>query len=311
VIDVSGGRDGGAARWRREAQAWTERRGDGSVVLVGADKHVVPSWLLRREWLPGRRRRISANNVSFVTGSGPKIVVLQNALHFLRPGESQRLAAMPPGFWRQVPVVRAAARRADAVVVPCSEMAERVTTALPGLASRLLVRHHPLTAQPARSTSGALPFVLYPSLPAPHKDLTGHLRLLIQAMEMSSPHLVVKVTAPSAVLGPLAGDPRVEAIGPKTLEEIDVLASRASAIYAPTVIESFGYPVAEARAIGAPVLAVSTARNREVGGQALVGFAERDVLSLANALTSLPRVSVVADPGPFDPDAYFSWLTAL
>ena len=48
--------------------------------------------------------------------------------------------------------------------------------------------------------------------------------------------------------------------------------ARSRAIYFPTGLESFGYPLAEARANGQPVIARDTAQNREIAGPALCGF---------------------------------------
>ena len=48
--------------------------------------------------------------------------------------------------------------------------------------------------------------------------------------------------------------------------------ARSRVIYFPTEIESFGYPLAEARVHGQPVIAPDTEQNREIAGAALFGF---------------------------------------
>ncbi len=64
--------------------------------------------------------------------------------------------------------------------------------------------------------------------------------------------------------------------------------------------------------MGLPVIAVENAHNREIAGPALVGYHGNISSSLADAVrTALAGPAVVPDPGPFDPDAYFTWLTSL
>ena len=76
----------------------------------------------------------------------------------------------------------------------------------------------------------------------------------------------------------------------------------------PTGIESFGYPLAEARVSGQPVIARDTEQNREIAGPALCGFTPGDADSLRDAVRLALAKDVTPDPAPFDPDAYFSWL---
>jgi glycosyltransferase involved in cell wall biosynthesis len=106
----------------------------------------------------------------------------------------------------------------------------------------------------------------------------------------------------------LAGNPRIQLVGRLGHAELRVLSARSSAIYYPTAIESFGYPLAEARVSGQPVIALDTAQNREIAGPALCGFLPDDVSSLRRAALQALTKDVVPDPAPFDPDAYFHWL---
>ncbi len=308
VIDVAGHATGAAARFRGEAARWVADNPAEGVRLIGTGQRVEPRWLVKRESLARGERRIAANNVSWVTGRGGRVVLLQNSLHFLRPGETNQLLGMPPGMGRQVPIVRAAACRATKLIVPSTEMLERVAAALPGVLSRLTVRHLPVSIRQARRSPPRAPYVLYPSIPAPHKDLVGHLDALVHAIECAGSRLRVVVTAPPEALGSLAGNPTVDAIGLQSHQAMDDLWAEASAVYAPTTIESFGYPVAEGRALGVPVIAVDNARNREIGGAALVGFSAGNRDSLVGAVVAVCSHSPGADPSPFDPDAYFHWL---
>jgi Glycosyl transferases group 1 len=309
VIDVAGGPTGGAARWRREADEWVATHPKSDVRLIGEGHRVEPRWLARRELLGRRERRIAANNVSFVTGCGRRVVMLVNSLHFLLPGEIEQLPGLPHNLKRQVTVVRVATRRASVVVVPSSRMAERVAAAVPSLISSLVVRHHPLTVRKGRDAVTES-FLLYPSIPAPHKDLVGGLRNLVGALDRCGNRLTVKVTAPRVSLGDLSTHPLVEAIGPQDVDSMDLLWSRARAAYVPYTVESFGYPLAEARAVGVPVIAVGNSQNREIAGKALVAFTAGAMASLVDAVALASQLIVEPDPLPFAPDAYFSWLTS-
>ena len=84
--------------------------------------------------------------------------------------------------------------------------------------------------------------------------------------------------------------------------------ARCRAVYFPTVLESFGCPLAEARISGRPVIAADTAQNREIAGPALCGYAPGDRDSLRSATERALTAEIAPDPGPFDPDAYFDWM---
>ena len=103
-------------------------------------------------------------------------------------------------------------------------------------------------------------------------------------------------------------DPRIEFLGRIDQRELRLAWARSRAIYFPTGLESFGYPLAEARACGMPVIARDTAQNREIAGPALCGFTLGDPISLGRAVASAMKAEVQPDPEPFDPDSYFDWL---
>jgi len=75
----------------------------------------------------------------------------------------------------------------------------------------------------------------------------------------------------------------VTAVGRLSAPQAAILLASAQVVYYPTELESFGYPLAEARANGQPVLAVNNAHNAEVAGAALIGFMP-NVDSLEEAL---------------------------
>ena len=81
----------------------------------------------------------------------------------------------------------------------------------------------------------------------------------------------------------LAAHPHVKLVGRLVLDDLAPLWSQSRAIYFPTSVESFGYPLAEARVNGQPVIALDTPQNREIAGPALFGFISGDQGSLRDA----------------------------
>jgi glycosyltransferase involved in cell wall biosynthesis len=119
----------------------------------------------------------------------------------------------------------------------------------------------------------------------------------------------IRITAgPADLPASLAADPNVECLGRLDHRKLRNVWARSRAIYFPTGLESFGYPLAEARASGQAVIALDTAQNREVAGSALCGFRHADPASLDHATAQALTTHLVPDPAPFDPDSYFDWL---
>jgi glycosyltransferase involved in cell wall biosynthesis len=312
VVDVAGGHTGGAARWRGEIVGWAGRNSSRSVQLIGEHERVEPRWLFRREAVGWKSHRIATNNVSFVGGTGPRIVLLRNALHFLWPSELGQIPGLPTGLARQIPIVRATARRADVIVVPCATMGDRVAHALPGLRRRIVVRHHPLSAaeltRPASHDPG---IVLYPVRVSAYKDVVGALDRLTDVLRVIDPAARIVVTADADELGAAGAVPSVRAVGSKSLAEMQLLWATAAAVYMPFSVESFSYPVAEGRSLGVPVIALDTDQNREIGAGALFGYHDGDPESLAQAAAAALAAKISPEPEAFDPDQYFAWLMSL
>ena len=312
TVDIAGAQMGGAARYAAELRSYLTRTGRRDIHVIGGGQHVGPAWLLRRESFgrPGTGRRIAVNNVSFAGPGGPRWVLLRNALHFLAETEE---AELEPGLRRSVGregmVVRLAVRRADVVVVPCTAMAERVLRILPGIRSRLVARPHPVSPT-VMSLAERRSAILCPVLFAPYKRMDARLAELLAAVdEHGDPEVQVRVTAAPADLPPsVASHPRLECLGRLDHRDLRTAWAQARAVYFPTGLESFGYPLAEARVNGQPVIARDTAQNLEVGGAALCGYQPGDPDSLRQAVKSALTADLTPDPAPFDPDAYFGWL---
>ena len=171
IVDAAGGPEGGAARFKVELRRYMERSGRQDLQIIGMGRRVDPAWLLRRETsFSMSNRRVALNNVSFVTPGSQRWTLLRNPLDFLTKDEDANLdSGLRALGRRRIPVVRLAARRADVLVVPSTAMAKRVTQTLPQVAGRVVVRHHPVSADsiprmPRES------FILCPVIFAPYKQ---------------------------------------------------------------------------------------------------------------------------------------------
>jgi hypothetical protein len=311
TIDLAGGRIGGAARYRRELNDYLARRARRDVKLIGGTRRLSLTWLAAREATAGRRtRRIALNNVGFLTPGGARCTLLTNALHFLADPE---LAALDPrlraSVSRQAGIVHSAARRSDVLVAPCTAMAERIAAALPDVTGRLVVRMHPVSAR-SDTGPGDGSLILCPVLFAPYKHMADRIGEWLAAVgEAADDSVRLIVTAsPDEVPASLAVSPRLHFVGRRSVDDVRDLWRRSRAIYFPTGLESFGCPLAEARATGMPVIARDTPQNREIAGRALCGYRLGDAGSLRRATEAALTARPAADPEPFDPDAYFDWM---
>src|ERR1700722_9724469 len=311
MVDIAGAAMGGAARYVTELQNYLARTGRADVRVIGEGRRVDPTWLVRREiWAPPAARRVAVNNVSFVAPGGSRWAVLRNALHFLTDVEAAALdPALRASVRRDAAVVRLAARRADVLVVPCNPMADRVGRVLPAARDRIAVRAHPVSGDsiPARPRD---PAILCPVLFAPYKRMDERLQELLAALDdCGEPLIRVRITAnPGDLPDWLSSEPRIEFLGRIDHRSLREVWARSRAIYFPTGLESFGYPLAEARVSGQPVIARDTAQNREIAGPALCGYTPGDPDSLRRAIKAALTADIAPDPAPFAPDDYFSWL---
>jgi hypothetical protein len=313
TVDAAGGPMGGAARFRHELLAYLSRSGRADVKVIGTRRRLSPGWLIGREAAAARRgRRVALNNVGFVAPGGERWTLLGNALHFLAGAEATALdPALRSAAARQAAVVRRAARRSDVLIAPSTSMAERVAEVMPEVASRLVVRMHPLSrcARPPRP-AGQGPLILCPVIFAAYKHMPERLAEWLAAVppQADPPIRMVVTASPDEVPAELAGDPRLRFTGRLEHAALARFWTRSTAVFFPSGLESFGYPLAEARVYGQPVIAQDTAQNQEIGGPALCGFTAGDPDSLRAAIDLALGKEVRPDPAPFDPDAYFDWM---
>ena len=311
TVDVAGGPLGGAARYRLELFRYLARTERKDVEVIGVQRRLDPSWLVQREVsASSQARRIALNNVSFVVPGGTRWTLLGNALHFLTDSEAAGLnPKLHKEVKRQATVVHLAARRSDVLVAPCTAMAERVARALPAMQQRITVRMHPVSS----GTISKLPrenIILCPVIFESYKQMNERITDWVSAVEGKlDPSVRLFVTASPAETSPfLANNSRIVLIGHLSHGDLCHVWARSSAIFFPTGIESFGFPLAEARVNGQPVIARDTLQNREIAGPALYGFELGDADSLLRATEHALASEVTPDPDPFDPDAYFDWM---
>jgi hypothetical protein len=311
VVDVAGGPMGGAARYRAEVYRYLAGAGREDVKVIGADRRVDPGWLVRREAVRSAGvRRVALNNVSFVSPGGERWTLVANPWDFVNDDEEARL---PPSaratIRRRAAVVHLAARRSDVIIAPCTDMADRIARVMPTMRSRIVVRMHPVSADSV-PVSRRDQDILCPVLFSPYKRMVERIAEWLAASDQYiDPSIRLIVTANrSEVPDELACHPRIDLLGRLELSDLRQLWARSRAIYFPTSVESFGYPLAEARVNGQPVIALETPQNREIAGEALCGFSTGDHESLRKATERALTTVLKPDPGPFDPDAYFTWL---
>jgi glycosyltransferase involved in cell wall biosynthesis len=310
TVDVAGGNTGGAARWRRELMKYLSTA-NHSITSIGENRQATPSWIVRREQLARNASlAVATNNVSFGRAGEERRVLLRNALHFLHHDELHLLHRMPARFRMQVPIVRMLACRADEAIVPCSQMAERVIHHLPSLRNRVKVMPHPVSQIEGLREPSFPPIILVPVVPGPYKNLMPQLRALLDAMKAVSHTARVHVTAePADLPGYVVEDVRVSGIGHVQESNMEDLWRTASAVFYPSTVESFGYPLAEARVNGIPVIAPDSPQAHEIAGDALCGYVIGSPTSMIEALLRTNE-TVKVDPQPFERRAYFEWLFA-
>lgn len=337
VVDCAGARVGGAKRLLDEFDRYLLDRDLPELQVIGRDRPLTASWLLRRERAHARRprppvRSLALNNVSFVTAGRERHVLLHGAQHFLGFGEARALGRrISPAVHAQAPVVWAATRRADRVFVPSTSMAERVCQRMPSLRSRVVVAFNPVTPpdhavlrahaaeRGRRRTQVGHATVLCPLIILPQKRMTHRLQAGLAALDILAgpPHhlditLAVTSRADRIEDPAVAGHPRLRLVGEHSPADVADLMARSDAIYFPSVLESFGYPLAEGRMMGVPVVALDNAHNREIAGPALAGYPRETAPHIAAALHTALTASLAPDrSGLFDRGPYFDLLLGL
>ncbi len=300
------------SKWRkppREAPLTTDGRYPG-VELSRSIRTLYPSWdLLGRPALPASLADaaiVHATNHAAVppVHAGQRLVVTVHDLAF------QRFPDLFPRAWRWLyrAGLRAAARRADAILVPSQSTADDLVTSTSVPPSRVHVT--PLAPSLAASPQapsevfGRLgvtpPYVLSVGTLEPRKNLVRLVRAYRQVAP-DVPHALVLAGAPGwrseALDTELArpGPGTIVRTGTVSADDLDVLYRGADAFAYPSLYEGFGLPVVEAMARGVPTLASDTSSLPRVAGDAALLVDPTDVSEIAEGLARLLTEPALAD----------------
>ncbi|MGO4340875.1 glycosyltransferase [Pedococcus sp. 2YAF34] len=154
--------------------------------------------------------------------------------------------------------------------------------------------------------------ILLPVLNAPYKQLDFHAHKILDAMDsLCLPSQLIITSDPDTFPAQVRNHPRARFVGPLDHEHLQTYWAESRAIYFPTRLESFGYPLAEARVNGLPIIAPDTQQSREIAGPALKGYLATDPRSLVRAVEAALTETVLPDPEPFNPKKYFDWLLGV
>ena len=298
---------------------WTEELPDGIRTLH-------PRWNLTGR--PGLPPSLSSNDLLHApsTGAVPpagdrqKLIVTVHDLAFLVVP-----FAFPPK-WRALyrAGLRAAVKRADAIITPSRNTAE-------DLLSRTKVdpeRVHVIPLAAALDLGDAdpddvlsrlkvpVPFVLSVGTLEPRKNLVRLIRAYRRAAATGIPHALVlagplgwrhqTLLREIALKGP--GD--VMLTGPLSPQQLDALYRRAAALVYPALYEGVGLPVLEAMARAVPVICSNTSSLPEVTGDAALGVNPMWVREIASAIQTVAAdaglAGRLAERGPARAER-FSW----
>jgi glycosyltransferase involved in cell wall biosynthesis len=284
---------------------------------------------LRRQWaeqmlLPLAARRMRADLVHSLASIAPlypgarAVVTLHDVTFLLRPTFG-RLTTMGMGV-----LVKAAARRADALIAVTAAARDEICEVLGVAQGRFTVIHH--GHEPTRVVSPTAPAVLRAryqldkrrvvlcvAAKRPHKNQ----ELLVRAAQLLEDDLVVVLAGHAepyeaelrALVHELGVEERVRFVGYVSDADLEGLWALASCAAFPTLGEGFGIPVIEALAHGVGVAASDLPVLSEVGGGLVHRFDPHDPVAAADAIKSAILDPEASRIGP-EHAAKFTWTAA-
>jgi glycosyltransferase involved in cell wall biosynthesis len=290
-------------RWLRDH--WVEE-------LPASIRALYPRWnLLARPPLPASLASadvVHATNHAAVPPSGrdQRLVVTVHDLAF------EHAPNLFPRQWRLLyrTGLRAAVKRADAIVTPSRSTAEDILSTTDVEPAKLRVV--PLAASLPQGTLGSEevlarfkvrgPYVLFVGTLEPRKNLVRLVRAYRRVAATGVPHALV-------LAGPLGwqheplmrelalrGPGEIVMTGRITDDELDAIYRAADAFVYPSLFEGFGLPVLEAMARGVPTITSTTTSLPEVAGDAAIGVNPRSIRDLAQAIERvLTEVALAED----------------
>lgn len=287
-------------RWMR--RFWVEELPSGIRLLY-------PRWNLTGR--PGLPAALSSLDVLHApspasvppAGAEQRLVVTVHDLAFLVTPQ------FFPRDWRTVfrLGLRAAVRRADAIITPSRNTAEDLLSRTHVDPAKVHVI--PLAAAGVASSEDDdvlsrlkihPPYLLFVGTLEPRKNLVRLIRAYRRAAASGIPHSLV-LTGP---LGwhhqqlhrelALRGPGEVVLTGTVPEVDLDPLYRNASGFVYPALYEGFGLPILEAMARGVPVITSNTSSLPEVAGEAALGIDPRSVREIAAAIEALTTDAVLA-----------------
>ena len=289
-------------RWMRDH--WVEE-------LPASIRSLYPRWnVLGRPALPASLRAadlVHATNHAAIPPAGDRqrLVVTIHDLAF------EHAPSLFPRQWRLLyrAGLRAAVRRADAIITPSRNTAEDVLSRTDVDPRKLRVV--PLAASLPQGTLDAEdvlarlkvrgPYVLFVGTLEPRKNLVRLVRAYRRVAATGVPHALV-------LAGPLGwqheplmrelalhGPGEIVMTGSITADELDALYRAADAFVYPSLYEGFGLPVLEAMARGVPTIVSTTSSLPEVAGDAAIGVNPRSVREIARAVEQVVTDVEVAE----------------
>ncbi|MDQ3776863.1 MAG: glycosyltransferase family 4 protein [Pseudomonadota bacterium] len=259
----------------------------------------LPGWL-RREHIDVF---FSTADTVPLAARGPTVISARNSLLYAPPELRPLLRRYEPRLTLLRALFRASARKADCVVF-VSEASRTMAVTYGGIPrAKTRVVHHGLSARFAERGSAspaplAAPYVLTVCAVNAYKNLgplvrafarvAGPDHLLVIAGALQERAYVAEVEADAARAG--LGE-RLRWTGPVPHAELSRWYSHAAAFVFPSLIESFGHPLGEAMACGAPVVSSRIPVAEEICADAVSYFDPSDEDTLTGALAR-----VLSDP---------------
>lgn len=288
------GSDEPPERWMRAF--WVEE-------LPGSIRSLYPRWdLLGRPALPASlhaAKIVHATNPAAIppTARGQKLVVTVHDLAF------ERFPNLFPRTWRVLYRLglRAAVRRADAILTPSRNTAEDLLGH-----TRVDPQKLHVTPLAAALPAGTLdvgevltrlkipaPYVLFAGTLEPRKNLVRLIRAYRRVAATGLPHALVLAGSMGWHHDPLMreialpGPGEVVLTGLLAEDDLDAVYRGADVFVYPSLYEGFGLPVVEAMVRGVPTVASDTSAVPEVAGDAAIGVNPRSVREIARGIESV------------------------
>ena len=238
-------------------------------------------------------------------GSRQKLVVTIHDLAFLVAPQYF------PRDWRMLFKLglRAAVRRADAIVTPSRNTAEDLLSRTPVDPEKVHVVPLAAASDPSEVDGGETlarlklhpPYILSVGTLEPRKNLVRLIRAYRRAAAAGVPHSLV-------LAGPLGwhhqqlhrelalrGPGEVVLTGALPEADVDALYRHAAAFVYPALYEGFGLPVLEAMSRGLPVITSTTSSLPEVAGEAALAVDPESVREIAAAIEAVTTDMALAE----------------